>query len=50
MSNNGNYDPKTLKNLPKYAHEVAETQPTTPKIVVPKKVDVSGLLGKWGRR
>lgn len=41
-------DPVTLKNLPRYKHEV-ETQlvhvakPTT-------KVNVGGLMDKWGRK
>lgn len=41
------YDPNTLKNLPKYVHELPKPAPGKPIV---KTVDLSKLMTKWGKK
>jgi hypothetical protein len=44
-------DPVTLKNLPQYAHELPAVVPVTmPTNKLRAKVNVTGLVNKWGRK
>jgi hypothetical protein len=40
-------DPVTLKNLPKYTHDLPAAVPAKPQ---PKPVKLDGLMAKWGKK